>query len=114
MLSYRIAARLARVGVVALLIATFATPGPTVAAKPASAHRGLSGDPWGDDWFGQIGDGTTTFSGQPVRAVGLSNVIAISLGLYHTLALRSDGTVWASGDNQEGQLGDGTVADSAT
>ncbi len=36
MLSYRIAARLARVVVVALLIATFATPGQSVAAAPSS------------------------------------------------------------------------------
>lgn len=33
---------------------------------------------------------------------------AIAAGHYHTLALKSDGTVWAWGSNSDGQLGDGT------
>ncbi len=32
----------------------------------------------------------------------------IAAGYYHTVALKSDGTVWAWGDNTNGQLGDGT------
>ena len=38
----------------------------------------------------------------------MSNVIAIAGGGYHTTALKSDGTVWAWGSNDYGQLGDGT------
>ncbi len=38
---------------------------------------------------------------------------AIAAGNAHTVALKSDGTVWAWGDNSSGQLGDGTTTDSA-
>jgi alpha-tubulin suppressor-like RCC1 family protein len=38
----------------------------------------------------------------------LKNVVAIAAGGTHSLALRSDGTVWTWGYNGSGQLGDGT------
>ena len=38
----------------------------------------------------------------------------IAAGLYHSLALKQDGTVWAWGDNDYGQLGDGTDTDRLT
>jgi alpha-tubulin suppressor-like RCC1 family protein len=63
---------------------------------------------------GQLGDGTegaATEDGvnqvNPVRA-GITNVVAIAAGGSHTVYLKSDGTVWAAGDNWAGQLGDGT------
>ncbi len=37
---------------------------------------------------------------------GFTNIAA---GLYHTVALKSDGTLWAWGDNSSGELGDGTT-----
>jgi alpha-tubulin suppressor-like RCC1 family protein len=46
----------------------------------------------------------------PVQVSGLTNVMAIATGHYHSLALRSDGTVWAWGFSDEGQLGDGSPA----
>jgi alpha-tubulin suppressor-like RCC1 family protein len=39
----------------------------------------------------------------------LSRIVAIARGGYHSLALRRDGTVWAWGDNTQGELGDGTT-----
>ena len=42
---------------------------------------------------------------------GLSNILSISGGLGHTLALKQDGTVWAWGLNEYGQLGDGSITD---
>ena len=39
--------------------------------------------------------------------MGLSDVIAITAGPNHSLALKSDGTVWAWGDNSWGELGTG-------
>jgi alpha-tubulin suppressor-like RCC1 family protein len=36
-------------------------------------------------------------------------VISIAAGGYNSLALKSDGTVWAWGNNRYGQLGDGTT-----
>ncbi|WP_233612067.1 Ig-like domain-containing protein [Corallococcus sp. AB045] len=38
----------------------------------------------------------------------------LAAGQFHTLALKQDGTVWAWGNNGEGQLGDGTTTDRLT
>jgi hypothetical protein len=38
-------------------------------------------------------------------------IVAIDAGYYHSLALDKDGMVWAWGDNEDGQLGDGTTTD---
>lgn len=40
-----------------------------------------------------------------------NRVIEISAGAYHTVALKEDGTVWTWGNNESGQLGDGTEID---
>ena len=74
---------------------------------------------WGNDDYGQLGDGSPTLPGvhrlvlAPVQVVGLgpgSGVIAIAAGGQHSLALKRDGSVWAWGDNASGDLGDTTVA----
>jgi alpha-tubulin suppressor-like RCC1 family protein len=44
----------------------------------------------------------------------MADVVAIAGGAEHTLALRRDGTVWAWGHNEQGQLGDGTTTDRST
>ena len=65
---------------------------------------------WGDNAFGEIGDGTTTDRDRPTAVVGLpSDVVSVTTGHYHSLALTSDGRVFAWGRNSVGQLGDGTV-----
>lgn len=64
---------------------------------------------WGDNTYGQLGDGTTNQSTTPVQAKSLSNVVAIAAGHDHTVALKSDNTAWAWGYNKKGQLGDGTT-----
>jgi uncharacterized delta-60 repeat protein len=63
--------------------------------------------------LGQLGDGTTSDRAVPVTAGGPldGNVTAVAAGLYHSLALRNDATVWAWGWNGVGQLGDGTTVD---
>jgi alpha-tubulin suppressor-like RCC1 family protein len=63
---------------------------------------------WGQNNFGQLGNGTNTNSNTPVQVWGLTGVIAIAAGAHHSLAVESDGTVRAWGMNNFGQLGDGT------
>jgi alpha-tubulin suppressor-like RCC1 family protein len=70
---------------------------------------------WGDNDFGQIGDGsggggTADWRFAPVNVVGLErNVIAIAAGLFHTCALISGGAVKCWGLNEGGALGDDTT-----
>jgi len=65
---------------------------------------------WGYNYFGQLGDGTTTTAKRtPVRVTGLTDVISVSAGHTHTAVLKADGTVWTWGYNWYGQLGDGTI-----
>ena len=66
---------------------------------------------WGANGNGQFGRGTqgvNATDATPMAVIGLANVTAISAGRSHTLALKSDGSVWAWGNNGAGQLGDGT------
>ena len=66
---------------------------------------------WGSNNLGQMGDTTfTTPRMIPQRvglSIGLGNITQLSAGWGHALALRSDGTVWAWGQNDYGQIGDG-------
>jgi len=66
---------------------------------------------WGNNDHGQLGTGSTlpATSNRPVRVANLSSVTAISAGSSHSLALKSDGTVWAWGWNPLGELGIGTT-----
>lgn len=65
---------------------------------------------WGDNSSGQIGDGSTTERDSPVSvSAPAGNFVAIAGGDQHSVALRSDGTVWAWGGNSTGQLGYGAV-----
>jgi len=43
---------------------------------------------------------------------GLANGAAIAAGVYHSIALMNDGTVWTWGSNVNGELGDGTFINS--
>ena len=87
--------------------------GGAISIAAGSDHTiALKGDgtvwAWGSNGSGQLGIGTSgtgTEKRTPVQVPGLSNVIAIAAGNDHSLALKSDGTVWAWGWNNSGQLG---------
>jgi alpha-tubulin suppressor-like RCC1 family protein len=64
---------------------------------------------WGDNRHGQLGLGSSSNAvGSPQAVAGLTGVMAIAAGAEHSLALKSDGSVWAWGRNSSGALGDGT------
>jgi alpha-tubulin suppressor-like RCC1 family protein len=64
---------------------------------------------WGQNNYGQCGNGSNTNCLLPAPVLGLTNVAAISGGWEATLALLSNGTVWSWGLNGNGELGDGTT-----
>jgi alpha-tubulin suppressor-like RCC1 family protein len=65
---------------------------------------------WGWNNWGQLGDSTITLKSYiPVKIGPDNNWVKVSAGYFHSLALKSDGTLWAWGGNDEGQLGDGTT-----
>jgi hypothetical protein len=82
---------------------------------------------WGRGDAGQLGIGdmpmvnyrsrsarVENFVPYPVRIDGLTDVIAISAGNMHSMALLRDGTVRVWGQNKSGQLGDGSTVDRNT
>ena len=69
---------------------------------------------WGDNEFGQLGDGTTTDRLTPVGVVGISGALALTAGGNHTCAVMTGGTAKCWGYNEFGQLGDGTTTDRLT
>lgn len=67
---------------------------------------------WGYGSLGQIGNGSFTPNFNPPQQIGtLKNWQTIVAGHGHTVALKTDGTLWAWGNNFSGQLGNGTTFD---
>jgi uncharacterized repeat protein (TIGR01451 family) len=91
-------------------ITAFATGGSHTAAVMSDGTV----QSWGKNDQGQLGVGNFQgYSTIPLQVSGLSGATAVSAGYNFTLALKSDGTVWAWGENN-GSLGDGTGERRAT
>jgi alpha-tubulin suppressor-like RCC1 family protein len=65
---------------------------------------------WGCNNYAQLGDNTITSRSSPVSVVGgFSDWCEASAGSSHSLAVRTNGTLWAWGSNNRGQIGDNTI-----
>jgi Regulator of chromosome condensation (RCC1) repeat len=112
--------RMRRVITVAVLGGALALPSMVrgVGADDVSAATtGFVGG-WGINVNGELGPlgGRYTCCGidpSPIPVQGVDSAIAVAAGDAHSLALRSDDTVWAWGDDTSGQLGNGKTSGSA-
>ena len=68
---------------------------------------------WGNNQYGQLGDGTTNNTLLPVAVTGLHSATAVAAGFHHACALLKDGSVSCWGRNEQGQLGNATQIDAS-
>ncbi|MCL1897479.1 MAG: FG-GAP-like repeat-containing protein [Micrococcales bacterium] len=66
---------------------------------------------WGNNYKGQVGNGTTDNQPLPVQIGSLTGITQLYTGYRQLVAQKPDGTLWAWGDNYRGQLGDGSTTD---
>ncbi len=70
---------------------------------------------WGHNADGQIGNGTITYGyANPISVSGITIATAVATGESHTCVLLQDSTINCWGSNNNGQLGNGTMTNSAT
>jgi alpha-tubulin suppressor-like RCC1 family protein len=69
---------------------------------------------WGDNFSGQLGNGTTINNYSPSQIGNSTNWKSVSSGYDSNLAIKTDGTLWSWGYNNKGQLGIGTTVDNHT
>jgi len=68
---------------------------------------------WGNNVYGQIGNGTSTAQTSAVAVKGLRDVTAIAAGNNTSCALLANGHLKCWGSDEFGQLGDGRTQDSS-
>lgn len=67
---------------------------------------------WGSNFYGEVGDGTKNHAYEP-KQVGTNDDrwASISIGGFHTIAVKEDGTLWGWGRNYAGEAGGGANTD---
>lgn len=86
----------------------------TIGATHSCANLAGAGYCWGEDSFGQLGDGGNTLSYSAIGVTGFgASVTAMAAGYSHTCGLKGTGA-FCWGDNTVGELGDSTTSDSNT
>ena len=65
---------------------------------------------WGRGVYGVLGLGNTTNYSSPKQVGALTTWLKIASGFYHTISVKTDGTLWAWGWNAQGQLGLGNTS----
>lgn len=63
---------------------------------------------WGNNGWGQLGDGTFDSSPNPIQIGWEKDWLYVSAGHHHNVAIKKDSTLWIWGENFEGELGNGT------
>ena len=64
---------------------------------------------WGENLYGQTGNGNlTTPQSSPLALAGTATWKSVATGGFHTLGIKSDGSLWAWGLDDKGQLGNNT------
>src|SRR5207244_481834 len=112
-------------GISSFAITPFQIAGlPAVKAVGAGTDHSLAVDTsgnvwaWGKDDYGEAGQPPTDVCEnhnrpcvrQPTQMPSFGGVVAVAGGWGHSLALKADGTVWAWGRNDAGELGIGTTS----
>ena len=95
---------------------------PTPSRRLVAAGReftcalAATGAAWcfGDNPYGQLGDGTTTRRFTPTLVSGGHTFVSLVAGQYHVCGLKADGSVFCWGRNEQGQLGDSTTTNRST
>ncbi|HYO45922.1 MAG TPA: hypothetical protein VEY33_04455, partial [Gemmatimonadota bacterium] len=71
---------------------------------------------WGSNFFGALGNGSSTNSPVPVPVSGGLAFVQLTAGgfLGHTCGRTGSGAAYCWGDNERGQIGDGSTVDRLT
>jgi len=65
---------------------------------------------WGRNNIGQLGNNTTINASSPIQTIsGGTNWKTVSVGICHTTAIKTDGSLWTWGENNYGMLGNNTT-----
>jgi len=98
-----------------LQVDTFTTAIAVSAGDQGSMVVTADGSVWGfgyDSPYGKFGMGLSAGGGTPSKSTLLTDVVDAVCSRFHSIFIKSDGTAWAVGLNNKGQLGDGTTTNS--